>query len=46
MFDAGWTVVASKAWLFNAVVRHLLPRARLARSAYADLSFADEPSKP
>lgn len=39
--DAGWPVVAYKAWLFTTLVRQLLHRPRLAASAYADLSFTD-----
>lgn len=39
--DAGWTVVAYKAWLLTTLAQQLLRRPRLARSAYADLSFAD-----
>ncbi len=38
--DAGWTVIAYKAWLFTTLVRQLLQRPRLSRRAYTDLSFA------
>jgi len=41
VLDAGWTVLAYKAWMFTTLVQQLLARTRLTRSAYADLSFAD-----
>ena len=40
VLEAGWTVLAYKGWLFSTLVRQLLKQPRLARSAYADLSFA------
>lgn len=43
--DAGWTVVAYKAWLFTTLVQQLLQRPRLARGAYSDLSFAASVTK-
>lgn len=39
--EAGWPVTEYKAWLFASVVRQLLAKSRISRSAYADLSFAD-----
>ncbi len=41
VIEAGWTVVAYKAWLFTTLVRQLLERPRLAAGAYGDLSFAE-----
>ena len=37
--DAGWSVVAYKAWLFTTVTQQLLQRPRLAPTGVADLSF-------
>jgi AcrR family transcriptional regulator len=41
VLEAAWTLVDYKAWLLTTVVRQLLQRTRLARSAYSDLSFVD-----
>lgn len=38
--DAGWSLVAYKAWLFTTLVQQLLQRSELDPDAYSDLSFA------
>ena len=37
--EAGWEVVAYKAWLFTTLVQQLLQQRRLAPTAFSDLSY-------